>query len=65
MARPLRIELAGGLHHVTSRGNARQNIFIDDDDRLSWLNIFAQVCERFNWVCHDYCLMSNDCHIDE
>ncbi len=63
MARPLRIELAGGLYHVTSRGNARQDIFLDDDDRLCWLEIFGQVCERFNWVCHAYCLMSNHYHI--
>ncbi|WP_347989873.1 hypothetical protein [Methylomonas sp. AM2-LC] len=48
MARPLRIELAGGLYHVTSRGNARDDIFLDDDDRLCWLEIFGQVCERFN-----------------
>ncbi|WP_347989841.1 hypothetical protein [Methylomonas sp. AM2-LC] len=45
MARPLRIELAGGLYHVTSRGNARHDIFLDDDDRLCWLEIFGQVCE--------------------
>jgi len=63
MARPLRIELAGGLYHVTSRGNARHDIFLDDDDRLCWLEIFCQVCERFNWVCHAYCLMTNHYHI--
>ncbi len=34
MARPLRIELAGGLYHVTSRGNAHHDIFLDDDNRL-------------------------------
>ena len=33
MARPLRIEFAGALYHVTSRGNAQQDIYIDDEDR--------------------------------
>jgi len=40
MARPLRIELAGGLYHVMSRGNERRAIVRDDADRqrrLDWL----------------------------
>jgi len=40
MARPLRIELAGGLYHVTSRGDGREDIFLDDADRLAWLELF-------------------------
>jgi len=63
MARPLRIELAGGLYHVTSRGDGREDIFLDDADRLAWLELFAQTCQRFNWVCHAWCLMSNHYHI--
>jgi len=63
MARPLRLELAGGLYHVTSRGNARSEIYLDDEDRLNWLALFNDVCSRFNWVCHAYCLMSNHYHV--
>ena len=63
MARPLRLELAGGLYHVTSRGDSREDIFIDDADRLVWLEVFAQTCKRFNWVCHAWCLMDNHYHI--
>ena len=33
MARPLRIEFAGALYHVTARGNAQEDIFGDDNDR--------------------------------
>jgi len=33
MARPLRLELAGGLYHVTSRGDGRDDIYLDDSDR--------------------------------
>ena len=33
MVRPLRIELAGGLYHVTSRGDRREAIYRDDQDR--------------------------------
>ena len=59
MARPLRLELAGGLYHITSRGDRREDIYDDDEDRLTWLDIMANVCERFNWRCHAYCLMDN------
>jgi len=63
MARPLRIEYAGALYHVTSRGDRREDIFFDDDDRAIWLSLFAQVCSRFNWRCHAWCLMDNHYHI--
>lgn len=63
MARPIRIEYAGALYHVTSRGNRRENIFADDEDRLIWLEVFSQVCARFNWRCHVWCQMDNHYHI--
>ncbi len=63
MARPLRIELSGGLYHVTSRGDRREVIYLDDSDRVYWLALLGHVCRRFNWVCHAYCLMDNHYHI--
>lgn len=63
MSRPLRIELASGLYHVTSRGDRREDIYFSDADRLAWLKIYSQVCKRFNWVCHAWCQMSNHYHI--
>ncbi len=63
MARPLRLEFSGAVYHVTSRGNARGEIYLDDEDRVNWLELFNDVCSRFNWVCHAYCLMSNHYHI--
>ncbi len=63
MARPLRLEFAGALYHVTSRGDGREDIYLSDDDRHAWLETFAAVCARFNWVCHAYCLLSNHYHL--
>ena len=63
MARPLRLELAGALYHVTSRGDGREDIFLSDEDRIAWLEILADVCRRFNWVCHAYCQMTNHYHM--
>ncbi|UTF59277.1 transposase [Gilvimarinus sp. DA14] len=63
MARPLRIEFAGALYHVTSRGDGREDIYLNDEDRAVWLEVLGEVCNRYNWVCHAYCLMSNHYHI--
>lgn len=63
MARPLRIEYAGAVYHVTSRGNGGAAIFKDDKDRLTLLDILKRVNDRFNWMCHAYCLMDNHYHL--
>lgn len=62
MARALRVEFPGALYHVTARGNAGQRIYLDDKDRNRFLELYADVSERFNWLCHAYCLMSNHYH---
>jgi len=63
MARPLRIEFPGALYHVTSRGNARQDIALDDEDRAAFLAVLAEVRARFAWLVHAYCLMGNHYHL--
>ena len=63
MARPLRIEYDGALYHITSRGNERRAIFRDDEDRVDFLDALQKVNERFNWICHAYCLMNNHYHL--
>ena len=63
MARPLRLEYKGALYHVTSRGNARKQIFSDHRDRDQFLEILANVVTRYNWICYAYCLMNNHYHL--
>jgi REP element-mobilizing transposase RayT len=63
MTRPLRIEFPSAIYHVTSRGNARGPIFKDEGDRLVFLGVLEQAIERFNWLCHAYCLMDNHYHL--
>ena len=63
MARPLRIEFAGALYHVTARGNARQNIYSDDVDRQAFLELTDKTRTRYDWYLHAYCLMSNHYHL--
>ncbi len=63
MSRPLRLEFAGAVYHVTSRGDGREDIFLDDGDRELFLEVLAEVTETFNWTVHAYCLMGNHYHL--
>lgn len=63
MSRPLRLEYAGALYHVTSRGDRQENIYEGDADRRLFLAVFGDVCSHYNWTCHAYCLMSNHYHL--
>lgn len=63
MARPLRIEFAGAVYHVISRGNAGNDVFFRDRDRMDFLSVLADAVKRYNWLCHAYCLMSNHYHL--
>jgi REP element-mobilizing transposase RayT len=62
MARPLRLEYAGALYHVTARGDRMEPIYTDDEDRYQWLNVLDEVSQRFNWDIHAYCQMTNHYH---
>ncbi|RQO59957.1 transposase [Paucibacter sp. KBW04] len=62
MSRPLRIEFPGALYHVTSRGDRREDIFVDDMDRARLLAIVAQGLARFDAGMLAYCLMGNHYH---
>ncbi len=63
MARPLRIELAGGYYHVMNRGNNRQDIFLIDKDRKAFLEALADSCEIYDVKLIAYVLMSNHFHL--
>jgi putative transposase len=63
MARPLRIQYAGAVYHITARGNEKKAIFKEDRDRKSFLDILANVEKRYHWLCHTYCLMGNHYHL--
>ena len=63
MARPLRIELAGGLYHVMSRGNERRAIVRDDADRQRRLDWLQRTVETYGWRLHAFVLMTNHEHL--
>lgn len=63
MSRPLRIELGGALYHVTARGDRKDHIFRFDSDRMTWLTLLGETCDRFNLAVLAYCQMTNHFHI--
>ncbi len=48
MTRPLRIEFPGAVYHVTFRGDRREPIFEDGENRLALLDVIAQALSRFD-----------------
>lgn len=63
VSRPLRLDYAGAVHHVTARGNARAEIYRDASDRIRWLATLAEAAERFHWLVLAYCQMDNHYHL--
>jgi REP element-mobilizing transposase RayT len=63
MPRAPRIEFAGATYHVTSRGNARQRIFISDNDRVQFLDYLGEAIKTFDVALLAYVLMDNHYHL--
>jgi REP element-mobilizing transposase RayT len=63
MARKLRLEYEGAIYHVMNRGDRREPIFLDDKDRLLFLETLEQACGKTGWQVHSYCLMPNHFHL--
>jgi putative transposase len=63
MPRKLRIQYAGAMYHVMSRGDRREEIFLDDIDRQDFIKTLAEACQKTGWQVHAYCLMPNHYHL--
>jgi putative transposase len=61
--RKLRMEYPGAIYHVVNRGDRRENIFRDDEDRLRFLATLGEACQKARWQVHAYCLMRNHFHL--
>ncbi len=49
--------------HITQRGNNRQDIFFDDEDRSSYLEFLKSLAEKYKVRILGYCLMTNHVHL--
>ena len=50
-------------HHVTQRGNRRQQTFFNDEDYQSYLELMSEWCEKYKVEIWAYCLMPNHVHL--
>ena len=63
MARKLRVEYAGAVYHLMNRGDRREPIFRDDEDRQKFLTTLGEACLKTGWQVHALCLMGNHFHL--
>jgi putative transposase len=63
MPRKLRIQYPGAMYHVMNRGDQREAIFRDDEDRQKLLATLGEACQKTEWQVHAYCLMCNHFHL--
>ena len=53
MPRQMRMDFPGAIHHVMSRGDRRENIYLDDVDRQDFLKTLAEACQKTDWQVRD------------
>ncbi|MFC1588302.1 transposase [Planctomycetota bacterium] len=63
MPRIARAVFAGIPHHITQRGNRREDVFFSDDDRQKYLQWLIEYCEQNAVHILAYCLMTNHVHL--
>lgn len=63
MARKVRVEYPGAIYHVMNRGDRREAIFRDDQDRELFWAALTEACGKTGWQVHALCLMPNHFHL--
>src|SRR4030095_13062288 len=63
MARKTRVEFPRAIYHVMDRGDRREAIFHDDEDRQRFIRTLGEACERTGWRIHAFVLMGNHYHL--
>jgi putative transposase len=63
MPRQLRVEYEGAVYHLMNRGDRREPILLDDEDRQRFLETLGEACTETGWQVHALCLMSNHFHL--
>jgi len=63
MPRLARTVAVGSAHHITQRGNNRQDVFFVDDDRRVYLELLKEQADKYGLEILGYCLMSNHVHL--
>ena len=63
MTRPLRIQYPGAWYHIMNRGKNGESIFLEDADRITFIDLLKETASMWNMKIVAYCLMSNHYHL--
>ena len=63
MARIARVVAPGFPHHITQRGNRRQDTFFREEDYRHYLDLMAEWCHKYKGEIWAWCLMTNHVHL--
>ena len=63
MARPLRLSFENAVYHITARGNRKEPIFYQNEDRKVFLDKIKETFLKYSFGCFAYCLMDNHYHL--
>ena len=63
MGRIRRPQIAGGFYHVTTRGNRKQRIYLDENDALEFEALLTRIVRSLTWRVHSYCWMPTHYHL--
>lgn len=63
MPRESRKRSESKIYHVMIRGNERKQIFLDDDDKIRFIDILKEKKQNQNYSIYGYCLMDNHVHL--
>jgi REP element-mobilizing transposase RayT len=63
MPRQRRVEISGGIHHVTARSPSGRILFHEDADRQRYLQLVAREVQERRWAVLSFCLMTNHIHL--
>lgn len=63
MPRNSRVVAVGYPHHISQRGNNREPVFFDDEDRWAYLDVLSHYSQKYQVDIWAYCLMTNHIHL--
>lgn len=63
LVRNVRLWFEGAKYHVTSRGNRKSALFLEEEDYQKYLDIVEETRMRYPFQLHTFCLMTNHTHL--
>ena len=63
MGRIKRVYYANAVYHVYNHGNNRNKVFVEDQDKINFLEVLAQYKERFGFRIYGLMILDNHFHL--